>query len=179
VIVWLNGTFGVGKTAVAAELKRRLPDAPIFDPEAIGYLLGSVLPIPTGDFQDLRSWRRLVAVTALELHSQVPGLLIIPMTLLRQDYAQEILDQLQQQTIVRHLVLHADPEELQRRIQRDDPTPSHPELTARTRAWRLAHLERYGRARRRLATTAHAEIDTTTLPVQDIAALIIKQLGLR
>ena len=111
----------------------------------IGYLLRSVLPIPTGDFQDLPSWRRLVAVTALEL----------PPSAARR------------------------PRGTARRIQRDDPTPSHPEVTPRTRAWRLAHLERYGRARRRLATTPHPEIDTTTLPVQDIAALIIKQLGLR
>jgi hypothetical protein len=31
VIVWLNGTFGAGKTATAAELARQLPHLHVFD----------------------------------------------------------------------------------------------------------------------------------------------------
>jgi hypothetical protein len=144
----------------------------------IGYLLRSVIPIPTGDFQDLPSWRCLVAVTALALHSQVPGLLIIPMTLLRQD--------MRKRSWTTPAATYRPPPPAARRprgtatahpARRSNSLPPgghcpHASLTT-------GHLERYGRARRRLATTAHAEIDTTTLPVQDIAALIIKKLGLR
>jgi hypothetical protein len=31
-IIWINGAFAAGKTALAQELERRLPDAMPFDP---------------------------------------------------------------------------------------------------------------------------------------------------
>ena len=34
--MWLNGTFGAGKTTTAAELARLIPGARIFDPETAG-----------------------------------------------------------------------------------------------------------------------------------------------
>jgi hypothetical protein len=52
-IIWLNGAFGSGKTTLTEELHRRLPDAVIFDPEYVGYVLTQAVPAPTGDFQDL------------------------------------------------------------------------------------------------------------------------------
>ena len=33
VIIWINGGFGAGKTTLAEELHRRLPDAVVYDPE--------------------------------------------------------------------------------------------------------------------------------------------------
>jgi deoxyadenosine/deoxycytidine kinase len=39
VIVWLNGGFGAGKTTLAEELHRRLPDAVVYDPEDVGLML--------------------------------------------------------------------------------------------------------------------------------------------
>jgi hypothetical protein len=38
-IIWINGAFGGGKTTLAEELHRRLPDALPFDPEYVGYIL--------------------------------------------------------------------------------------------------------------------------------------------
>ena len=38
---------------LAEELSRRLPEAVLFDPEYVGYLLRHWVPAPTGDFQDL------------------------------------------------------------------------------------------------------------------------------
>src|ERR1700733_6065013 len=64
-IIWINGAFGAGKTTLAEELSRRLPEAVLFDPEYVGYLLRHWVPVPTGDFQDLPSWRELVIATAL------------------------------------------------------------------------------------------------------------------
>ena len=34
VIIWINGGFGAGKTTLAQELHRRLPDTVVYDPEA-------------------------------------------------------------------------------------------------------------------------------------------------
>ena len=66
-IIWINGAFGAGKTTLAEELSRRLSEAVLFDPEYVGYLLRHWVPVPTGDFQDLPSWRELVIATALSL----------------------------------------------------------------------------------------------------------------
>jgi len=38
-IVWLNGTFGVGKTTTSELLAKTLPDARVFDAEKVGTLL--------------------------------------------------------------------------------------------------------------------------------------------
>jgi hypothetical protein len=58
VIIWLNGGFGAGKTTLAEELHRRLPDAVVYDPEQVGVMLWKFMR-PNGDFQDLPSWREL------------------------------------------------------------------------------------------------------------------------
>ena len=39
VIIWINGAFGAGKTALAEELHRRLPDAVLYNPEDVGLML--------------------------------------------------------------------------------------------------------------------------------------------
>jgi hypothetical protein len=38
VIIWLNGGFGAGKTTLGEELRRRLPDAVLYDPEDVGLM---------------------------------------------------------------------------------------------------------------------------------------------
>jgi hypothetical protein len=47
--------------------------------------------VPTGDFQDLPSWRELVIATALSLRKHHAATLIVPMTLINDDYLAEIL----------------------------------------------------------------------------------------
>ena len=66
-LVWINGTFGVGKTTTARALHERA-GWPVFDPEHVGYLVGGHLrDHEFDDFQDLAPWRRLVPVVANEL----------------------------------------------------------------------------------------------------------------
>jgi hypothetical protein len=90
VIIWINGAFGAGKTTLAAELRRRLPDAVVYDPEDVGLMLWKWLP-PGGDFQHLPSWRELVVATALSLRRHHAETLIVPMSLIRDAYRTEIL----------------------------------------------------------------------------------------
>ena len=89
-IIWLNGAFGAGKTTLAAELHRRLPDAVVFNPEDVGLMLWKWLP-PGGDFQHLPSWRELVVATALSLRRHHADTLVVPMSLIRDAYRAEIL----------------------------------------------------------------------------------------
>jgi adenylylsulfate kinase-like enzyme len=90
VIIWLNGGFGAGKTTLAAELHRRLPEAVVYDPEHVGQMLWKWLPTD-GDFQHLPSWRELVVATALSLRRHHAQTLIVPMSLIRDAYRAEIL----------------------------------------------------------------------------------------
>lgn len=43
-IVWLNGTHGVGKTTTSRLLQPLLPDARVLDPEKVGETLTDVRP---------------------------------------------------------------------------------------------------------------------------------------
>jgi hypothetical protein len=90
VIIWLNGGFGAGKTTLAEELHRRIPDAVVYDPEDVGLMLWKWMR-PNGDFQHLPSWRELVVATALSLRRHHADTLIVPMSLIRDAYRAEIL----------------------------------------------------------------------------------------
>ena len=89
-IIWINGGFGAGKTTLAEELHRRLPEAVVYDPEDVGLMLWKWLP-PNGDFQHLPSWRELVVATALALRRHHADTLIVPMSLIRDAYRAKIL----------------------------------------------------------------------------------------
>jgi adenylylsulfate kinase-like enzyme len=90
VIIWLNGGFGAGKTTLAEELHRRLHEAVLYDPEDVGITLWKWVP-RNEDFQDLASWRELVVATALSLRRHHADVLIVPMSLVRDGYRDEIL----------------------------------------------------------------------------------------
>jgi AAA domain len=90
VIIWINGGFGAGKTTLAGELHRRLPDALVYDPEDVGLMLWKWMP-PNGDFQHLPAWRELAVATALSLRRHHAETLIVPMSLIRDAYRAQIL----------------------------------------------------------------------------------------
>ena len=91
-IVWINGAFGNGKTTLVKELRSRRPNAVVFDPEHIGYVLSKLVPVPTGDFQDLASWREIVAASVLSVDRHHADLLLVGMTLVRDAYRRQVMD---------------------------------------------------------------------------------------
>ncbi|MFJ3903082.1 NUDIX domain-containing protein [Streptomyces sp. NPDC090025] len=121
-IVWINGAFGAGKTSAARELLDLIPNSTLYDPELTGGALRRLLPrkrlAEVGDFQDLPIWRRLVVDTAAALLAEVGGVLVVPMTLIRQEYRDEIFGGLAARRIeVRHVVLTPDETILRGRIE--------------------------------------------------------------
>jgi hypothetical protein len=161
-IVWLNGTHGVGKTTTSRLLQPLLPDARLLDPEKVGETLMDIRPTlrATDDFQHWDPWRPLVVETARQVLQYAGGVLVMPQTVLVERYWREIADGLAGHGIpVRHFVLHADQATLRHRIANDtDLGPS---------AFRTSRLEPYAEAAR---TWLHAEaevVDTThTSPEQ-------------
>lgn len=120
-IVFLNGSFGVGKTTVANRLVSQLPNSVLFDPEEVGGMLMRILrPIAwTGDFQDYQLWRRLVPQVAEGLVKEYGQNLVIPMTLWRSDYFDEVIAGLQQvDSDFHHFCLQAPREVVVERIER-------------------------------------------------------------
>lgn len=172
-IVWLNGAFGAGKTSAARELVDLIPASTLYDPELIGRGLRRLLPEKrygeVSDFQDLPSWRRLVVDTAAALLMEVDGPLVAPMTLLRQEYRDEIFGGLAARGIpVRHVLLHADETILRRRIGEREIAPGDPEMSALDRQWCLDHLPAYLAALPWLTRDAHV-LDTGALTPRQVA----------
>ncbi|MER8045876.1 NUDIX domain-containing protein [Streptomyces sp. NPDC094032] len=147
-IVWINGAFGAGKSSTARELVDLIPNSTLYDPELIGGGLSLLLPqkrlAEVDDFQDLGIWRRLVVDTAAALLAEVGGVLVVPMTLLRQEYRDEIFGALAARRVeVRHVVLTPGETILRHRIDTRNEHPGDPDAEDRARRWCHAHIEPY------------------------------------
>lgn len=90
-IIWVNGTFGAGKTTTATQLVELSTDLRLFDPEWVGYLLSNNLADHEfTDFQQLPPWRALVPPVADEIARFTGQHLVAVQTVLVEDYWQEI-----------------------------------------------------------------------------------------
>ncbi|MFI9626177.1 NUDIX domain-containing protein [Streptomyces sp. NPDC052042] len=172
-IVWINGAFGAGKTCAARELVDLIPNSTFFEPELIGTGLRYLLPqkklAEVTDFQDLPIWRRLVVDTAAALLAEVPGVLVVPMTLLRQEYRDEVFGGLASRRIpVRHVLLSPEETILRKRIAGRAESADDPEHGERVRQWAYEHIGPYQAALAWLTRDAHT-IDTSELTPYETA----------
>ena len=141
VIIWINGGFGAGKTTLAEELQRRLPDAVVYNPEDVGIMLWKWMR-PNDDFQHLPSWRELVVATALSLRRHHAETLIVPMSLLRDAYRAEILGGLAHAgEEVLHVFLEADAGVLRERVNARVGIPANPGANQSAREWALSRVD--------------------------------------
>lgn len=117
-LIWINGAFGSGKTQTAHELQRRTAHTRVSDPEVLGFALGKMLPAGTyDDFQDIPQWRSGVVDTLRQAEVAAAGPVIVPMTIVRGDYFDEIVGGLRRRDVdVRHYTLSATAETLKRRL---------------------------------------------------------------
>lgn len=117
-IIWINGPFGSGKTHTAHELKRRLKHASIFDPEEVGFFIRKRLAkngeLP--DFQDYKLWRDSTISFLDTLDDSDDECIIVPMTVIKPEYLNEILEPLRVNHTVHHFSLMASKETLQKRL---------------------------------------------------------------
>jgi thymidylate kinase len=106
VIIFINGSFGIGKTTVARLLAAHLPNSAVFDPEPVGLLLSRLallLPLAerTDDFQDLVSWRR-TSIRAISLALRFRKTVIVPMAFSNVSYLGEFLSHFRDRAIPTH-----------------------------------------------------------------------------
>jgi shikimate kinase len=167
VIIWLNGTFGAGKTTAGRRLAGRLANARHFDPEEVGYLLMRTLEDHEfRDFQDLAPWRELVPVFTERIARFTGQHLIAVQTVLREDYWQELAVGFERTPLdIFHVLLHVDSDVLAERIKAD-------EVDAGACQWRLDHISDYEKARPWMESAADLVIDATRLPAGEVAERI-------
>lgn len=100
--ILLNGAFGIGKTAVARELRSRLSGSAIIDPERIGFVIQRLPGYHRSDFQHVAAWRRLTIAWGRLAH-RARGTVVIPMAFSEPAYLSEVRDGL---AATGHSVLH-------------------------------------------------------------------------
>lgn len=157
-IVWLNGTHGAGKTTTSGLAQELIPDSRVFDAEKVGETLMNITPgLPeTDNFQHWPPWRTLVVETARCVLDYTGGTLLVPMTVLVEQYWREISTGLAHHAIpVRHFVLHADRYTLRERIEGDTLLGPSP--------FRLRYLDSYAEAARAWLHDEAEVVDTTDL----------------
>lgn len=118
-IIWINGTFGAGKTTVAYELQKRLAHAMVYDPERFGYALMANIPqeILKDDFQDYSLWREANYALLKQLSKEFKGIIIVPMTLSNEQYFDEMIGRLNRKGVqIKHYTLSASTSTIQKRL---------------------------------------------------------------
>lgn len=174
-IVWINGSFGAGKTTLADELHRRWPETLRYDPELVGMLLLRIVEAPTGDFQDLPLWRRQVASLAVGLVREYERPVLAPMTLIDPGYQKEIFGELDAAGVeVAHFFLKVPAATLEQRIDQREVAGGAPEREASIRGWAKARIARC------VAAAEHLPPGTLVLdgtrPTSDLAADVLRHV---
>lgn len=124
----------------------------------------------TDNFQHWEPWRPLVVETAYRVLDYTGGTLVMPMTVLVEQYWREISSGLAEHAIpVRHFVLHADQDTLRKRIEGDTVLgPS---------TFRLKYLQPYAEAARTWLHDAAEIVDTTHITAAQAALQIAEAIG--
>ena len=120
-IIWINGAFGAGKTTAACALHRRLENSFVYDPENVGFFLRKNMPeeCRTPDFQDMKLWREFNYQVLKEIDAAYQGTVIVPMTLVRPAYYEEIVRRLADEGIaVLHVILYASRNTILKRLKK-------------------------------------------------------------
>ena len=120
-ILWINGAFGSGKTTAAFELRLKIKNSIIYDPENVGYFMwrNSSNILKKGDFQDYELWREMNYKMLKLISDNFDGIIIVPMTLVNPEYYREIVEKLIDDGIeVRHFILYASKETILKRLSK-------------------------------------------------------------
>lgn len=176
-IVWVNGAFGAGKSSTARELVDLIPNSTLYDPELTGGAMSRLLPpkrlAEVDDFQDLPIWRRSVVDTAAALLAELGGVLVVPMTLLRQEYRDEIFGGLAARRIeVRHVLLAPEETILRERIRRRTPDGSPAGAIEGVRRWSFDRVQTYRTALDDWLRADAYRVDNSALTPEETARTI-------
>jgi hypothetical protein len=172
-LVWINGPCGVGKTATAFELNRRLPGSLVCDPAHIGSGMQRMLPKSLRrSWQDIPAWRRSVLELLRLALAGHDGPVIVPMTFVNYSHFQEIIGSLRDDGVqLHHFALLAEPDTVIRRLRARSLG-----LEPRTQPWEVEVLDGWLEQLRRPEFAQHVHTDHKT--VTQVADTISRSAGL-
>ena len=168
-MIFINGTFGVGKTTEARLLAQRLPRSMIYDPELLGVVLQRLSrPFKRiDDFQDLRVWRRSSA-RLIRFVRRLRDTIIVPMTFSNESYLRELVTDVRAvDAATFHFCLTAPLGVVQQRLQQRDA------LRGPT-AWQLRRAAECCQAHQKAAYAV--QVATEGRSPREVAAAILAQL---
>lgn len=173
-LLWINGPCGVGKTATAFELSRRLPGSVVCDPEHVGFGMRRMLPpsLRHGFFQNIPAWRNSVLELLRLTLAEHGGPVIAPMTLVDPGHFQEIIGSLRDDGVeLHHFALLAEPATVVRRLHARSLG-----MEPRTQPWEVDVLDEWLEQLRRPEFAQQVHTDHRT--VAQVAEIISRAAGL-
>jgi hypothetical protein len=172
-LVWINGPLGVGKTATAFELHRRLPGSIVCDPAHVGYGMRRMLPASLQPmWQDIPPWRQAVRELLRMTLAAHDGPVITPMMLVKPGHFREIIGGLRDDGFgLHHFALLAEHATVVRRLHARSLG-----LEPRTQPWEVERLDEW---LDQLRQPEFAEqVDTDGKSVAQVADIIASSAGL-
>ena len=118
-IIWINGAYGVGKSALAKEMNYEIKDSFIFDAEAVGNAIRDNMPKAFwhDTFEDYPLWCEVCYKLLKHLDFVYKGIILVPMTIIKINSYNEIIRRLLDDgIIVKHIILNASKDIIHNRI---------------------------------------------------------------
>lgn len=163
-IIWINGSFGVGKTTVANRLKEKINESIIYDPEEIGTYLSNTQPEKKDDFQDYELWRALNYEKLKNLSTRFDTI-IVTMTVTNMQYYDEIAGKLERDgIIVKQFILTASRETIIKRL----------DARGNSTKWAYNQIDRCIRSFNEIQGE---KINTDSISVEEVVNYIIEGLN--
>ncbi|HWO74477.1 MAG TPA: AAA family ATPase [Bacillus sp. (in: firmicutes)] len=170
-IIWINGTFGSGKSTTAYELQRRIRSSFVYDPERFGYVLMRNVPkeIAKSDFQDYPLWREANYQLLKQISQDYKGTIIVPMTLTNESYFNEIIGKLKNDGIeIKHYTLMATEQTIEKRLR---------QRFEGKKSWAYQQME--ARLKSLASDFFKEQIVTDHMSVDEVVATIAKRSGVK
>ena len=171
-LLWLNGTFGVGKTTTARDIVDGASGWRLFDPEWVGFMLrANLADHQFDDFQELPPWRSLVPRVADEIGRLTGEQLVAVQSVLIERFWLELRSGFNELGLqVFHVVLDIEEEALRDRIAADT-------IDADAQSWRLSHVQPFMAARDWMIAEADLVIDASECESRVAASSILNAVG--
>ena len=167
-IIWINGSFGIGKTTISNELNKKIINSFIYDPEMAGEFIWNNSPdgiSRKGDFQDIPLWRDFNYQMLKYLHENYSGTIIVPMTLVNKEYYSEIIDRLITDGIpIHHYILEGSKSIIVSRLLERGEVPN---------SWASQQIDRCLISFKK--DISGIKIDTNNLSIEEIVMFILEK----
>ena len=119
-IIWINGSYGVGKSSLAEKLHERNTHSFIFDAEEVGNAVRDNLPRELFNgyiFENYPLWFNMCAELLAEIASRYEGDIYVPMTLVFAGSFEKIAHPLKEREVcVKHILLESSRQIIHDRI---------------------------------------------------------------